>query len=113
MEGPSLSDIIFEKSQQYSKTSVELVKLKLIDQFSGFASKMAYRLVLVIFMVLFFFIFNMGLSLWIGELLQSAYLGFFIVAGFYLLVGLLSHFFMHKMIVRFLVNSIISKDIQS
>lgn len=102
---------IFAQSEQYSKTSIELFKLKAIDKSVRVISSMVYRLVVVIFISLFFLIFNIGLSFLIGELLDHIYLGFFIVAGFYLIVGLTSHFFLHKIIVKKLVDFVISQDL--
>ena len=104
---------IFAQSEQYSKTSIELFKLKAIDKAVGVISSMVYRLVVIIFFTLFFFIVNIGLSFWLGELIGHDYLGFFIVAGFYLVVGVTSHFFLHRIIVKLLVNFIISQDIQT
>lgn len=101
---------VFDRSEQYTRTSIELLKLKLVDKSSSVISSLVYGIILLLFFTLFFIVFNIGLSYLIGELIGHIYLGFFIVGGFYLLVGILSHFFLHKLILKILVNTILSQD---
>jgi len=55
--------------------------------------------VIVIFS-LFTLVFNIGIALYLGELLGKMYYGFFIVAAFYLIGGIVFHLFMHKWIKK-------------
>ena len=48
--------------------------------------------------VLFTIFFNIGMALWLGDLLGEVYYGFFIVAVFYLVVGVILYFFLRKWI---------------
>ena len=111
MENPGKPDTVFAKSERYSKTSLELLKLKAIDKSSSVISTLVYTIIMLLFFTLFFIVFNIGLSFLIGELLGKIWLGFFIVGGAYLVIGLVSHFFLHNIILRLLVNTILSHDI--
>jgi hypothetical protein len=72
----------------YITTIYELNKLRLIDKVSAAASNITVYVtgaVLGIFTILFA---SAGVALWLNECLNSTFSGFFIVAGFYLLVTL-------------------------
>jgi hypothetical protein len=58
---------------------------------------------------LFTLFFNLGMSYWLGEIVGNNYYGFFIVAAFYLIVGLGIHFFVHKWFKKKLCNYLIKQ----
>jgi len=99
---------LYEKAENYTKTSLELLKLKTVcavaDGVSSLTSKIAVGVV-VAFFTLFL---NIGLSLWIGKELGEYYYGFFIMALFYLIVAIVIHKTHHKLIKTPIGNSIIS-----
>lgn len=100
---------LFEKTEHYTKTSVELYKLKAIDKSADVISTLVARLAVIVFITLFVLILNIGVALWIGELLGKSYYGFFVVAGFYALIGILLYGFRNKWIKSPLRNSIINQ----
>jgi hypothetical protein len=55
---------------------------------------------------------NLGLAWYVGELLGKIYLGFFVVAAFDLIVGIVFYFFLHKWINKPVSDSIISQALQ-
>lgn len=83
-------EILFEKAEEYSNTSIELFKLKAIDKSADVVSSMVAQLVVAIVAALFFIFTNIGLALWIGEGLGKSYYGFFVVGGCYALLTLLA-----------------------
>jgi hypothetical protein len=103
-------DSLLNSAETYSKTSIELIKLKTVDKVAdGTSSFVAYAAV-IIALILFFITLNFGLAFWIGDLLgQKAYLGFFIVAGFYGLAGLILFIFRNKWIKKPLNDSMINQ----
>jgi hypothetical protein len=105
----SLINTLFEKAEHYTKTSAELYKLKVIDKSADVISTLTVRLAIIVFITLFFLIMNTGVALWLGEVLGKVYYGFFIVAGFYALVGILLYAFRNKWIKVPLRNSIITQ----
>ncbi len=98
---------LLERVEQYSKTSLELLKLKSIDKTADIASSLFSRLILVIVLAFFTFTLNIGLALWLGELLGKDYLGFIVVAGFYGLVSIIVYY-IHPSIKSKFSNSIIT-----
>ncbi|MFY9152684.1 MAG: hypothetical protein WAO52_11750 [Prolixibacteraceae bacterium] len=110
MEEPSgLIESLIEKSEQYGKTTFRLLKLKTLDKSADVASDLVSWLIVIIFAVLFFLILNIGIALWIGELLGKSYYGFFIVSGFYALLTLLFVIFRKQLVKKPLNNTIITQ----
>ena len=100
---------LFEKAENYSKTSLELLKLSAIDKSADVASSFAVRFVIIMVVALFTLVINIGAALWIGEGLGKSYYGFFVVAIFYAIVGVLLYLFRQEWIKTPISNSIISQ----
>lgn len=98
MEHNSQVESLLEKIKDYVETRIELIKLKAIDKSSGVLSSIISILVLAIFSLFFLILLSIGLSLFIGELLGKSYYGFFVVAFFYIIIGLVIFFARHKWI---------------
>ena len=110
METPANSiETLFERAEAYSKTSLELVKLKSVETSASVATWLVSRLSVIIMISLFALVLNIGIALWLGEILGKTYYGFFIVAGFYLVTGLILHFFLHRWIQKPLTDLIITQ----
>ncbi|HBB91919.1 MAG TPA: hypothetical protein DC042_09420 [Bacteroidales bacterium] len=113
MENPeSFIESLFEKIQAYIKTTIELTKLKLLEKVTGTASSVVATVSVVLVFALFFFVLTIGIALYLGELLGKSYYGFFIVSGFYLVLGILFHFFLHKWIKKPISDLIIKKTLK-
>ena len=100
---------LFERVEEYGKTSYELFKLKALDKTVGVVSTSASRGIAILVLSMFVAILSIGVALWLGDLLGRLYYGFFCVAGFYGIVGGVLYFFMHKNIKERISNSIISQ----
>ena len=103
------SEMLFQRAETYSKTMIELGKLHAIDKSADVASSFVSRLAVFLTVTLSAFIINIGIALWIGNLLQHSFYGFFIIGGFYGLVALLIHTFRNQWIKYPVNNSIISQ----
>jgi len=108
----SLIESLIEKGEQYGKTTLELLKLKTIDKSADVVSTLVSWAIVIVFAVLFFLILNIGVALWIGELLGKSYYGFFVVAGFYALLAILFGIFRKQMIKRPINNSIVEQVLE-
>ena len=102
-------ETLIERVEDFSKTSIELFKLKAIDKTSEIISNLAAWLIVIILVALFFMILNIGIALWIGEMLGKSYYGFFILAGFYAVLAIIVLIFSNQWIRKPLRNSIISQ----
>ena len=65
------------------------------------------------FFAMFTLFINVGLSLFIGSLLNEYYLGFFIISAFYLVLALMLYVFKDKIIKIPVTNLIILKLLKS
>lgn len=108
-EKPSFMEPLFEKLEAYGKTSFELLKLNALQKSASIISVFTIRIILVLFIVLVIFNLNIGVALWLGNILNSMYYGFFCVAGFYLFVVGILCVFLNKYILRKINQSIINQ----
>lgn len=102
-------EVLLEKAEQYGKTSLELFKLKAVEKTSDTISKIFIYGIIASVILLFAIAANIGIALWIGDLIGKSYYGFFCVAGFYFIVGCVLFFWMKNTIKTKVGNSIISK----
>ena len=108
METPSGSvEALFERAEDYSKTTIELFKLNAIDKSADVVSSLISRLAILAVVTLLVLITSIGVALWLGELLGKSYYGFFIIGGLYGILALLLHVFRHPWVKSPLNNSII------
>ena len=113
METPVNSiEVLFEKAEIFSKTTIELSKLKVLEATTRVVTSLVSRMSVIIMLSLFALVFNIGVALLIGELMGKIYYGFFIVAAFYLLAGLVLHLFLYKWIKKPLGDLIIKQALQ-
>lgn len=108
----NLIESLLEKGEQYGKTTIELLKLKTLDKSADVVSTMISWAFVIVFIVLFFLIFNIGIALWLGELMGKTYYGFFAIAGLYALLAILFGVFRQQIIKRPVNNSIISQILE-
>lgn len=102
-------ETLLEKATEYGKTSFELVKLKALDKTTDVVSSLIPHSVVFVLIASFLIFLNLGLALWLGEILGKIFYGFFVVAGFYVLVAIVIHFFMHKWLKRLISNYFIKR----
>ncbi len=100
---------LFERVENYSKTTLELYKLQAIDKSADVVSSLVSRLAVFMAVALSILIINIGFALWIGEVLGNSYYGFFIIGGFYAIVAILINAFRHSLIKYPVSNSIITQ----
>jgi hypothetical protein len=98
---------IFERLQEYGKTSYELAKLRTVDKVVRFSSNLASRTVVILVTAMFFMFLSIGLAIWFGQMCGEVYLGFLCVAAFYGLVGVILLFFLKNWMRRKFSNAMI------
>jgi fatty acid desaturase len=103
---------LFEKAEAYGKTTYELSKLKLLETTNIVVTSLIARLSVIIMIAMFSFVLSIAISLWLGDLLGKAYYGFFIVAGFYFVAGIVLHFFLHSWVKKPISELIIKQALQ-
>ena len=105
-------ELLYERAEAYGKTTYELSKLKLLETSNTVITSLVARLSVVLMISMFTFVMTIAIALWLGEILGKAYYGFFIVAGFYLVVGIVLHFFLHRWVEKPISELIIKQALQ-
>jgi len=103
----STIETLFERAEEYARTTVELVKLQAVDRAADVVSSLLSQIIVSIVIVLFAFLLNIGLSFWVGELLGKVYFGFLAVSGFYLIVAIILYAVKDKVLKTPICNFII------
>ncbi|MFV0365028.1 MAG: hypothetical protein ACK5JS_00780 [Mangrovibacterium sp.] len=99
---------LVDKGKDFSKTSAEIIKLKILDKMSDILSNIVSWVPIILVFFLCFMTLNFGVSYLIGELTDwGNAAGFLIVAGFYLLLGIILWLLREKFIKSPIMDSII------
>jgi hypothetical protein len=102
-------ETLFKSAGEYLETRIDLYQLKAVDKSSDVLSSIVSKMIIFLIFIMFVFIINIGIALWIGELLGKAYYGFFVLAGFYLIAGLIFNANRKKWFKEPLANKLIKQ----
>ena len=100
------------KAEQYSTTSIELSKLKSVENATVIASTVISRLGILLHVGLFLLFTNIGLAILLGDLLGKMCYGFFIIAASHMLLSIVLYFFLYKWVKKPVSNFIIGQVLQ-
>ncbi|MET0244798.1 MAG: phage holin family protein [Flavitalea sp.] len=100
---------LIEHATDYAETYYKLGMLKLTEKTSAAGSGIIAALILAILSIFVLLFIGMGLSWWIGGMLDSIMAGYFIVAGIYLVVILCIILMRKSVIDPFFRNFIVKK----
>jgi hypothetical protein len=103
---------LLDSVEEYSKTNIELIKLKGLDKASDIAAAAISRITAIIAYFTFLLMASLGVAFWLGAVLGRIWYGFFVVAAFYGLLGLLAYFFLHKGLKRVFADMIIHQTLK-
>ena|ERR1017187_2375414 len=108
-DNPTPISTLLEKAEDYSKTTLELVKLKVLDTSADVVSSLASRLIIYSVFMMFILTLSIGVAMWIGELVGKMYMGFLILGGFDVVIVLFLYAFRRQWITNPINNSIIKQ----
>lgn len=77
---------ITEKLEDYAENKVELVKLEMEEKISRIIVKAIQAVIFGITALMFLAFLTLGIAIVINNALNSTYLGYIIISGFYLLI---------------------------
>ncbi|MDI1255842.1 MAG: hypothetical protein PSV16_07055 [Flavobacterium sp.] len=97
-----------QKAATYTKTNIDLFRLKSVDKISDAGSEIVTKTVFVLILSLIAILVNFGLAFWMGDLLGKTYYGFFSVALFYMILLLVIYYGKTKWIKVPVKNAIIN-----
>jgi hypothetical protein len=107
MEEKSKLDSLATHIKQYAEESFNLLLINLYEKVARMISGATAAVIFAVFGVIVLLFGSIGLAMWIGYLLDSPFAGFFIVAGFYILVAAFLYIMRDKWIRLPVVNSVI------
>jgi len=107
-EKSSVMESLLERVEAYGETSFELFKLKAVDKTAEAVSTTASYSGVILSLFMFLVIISIGVGLWLGDLLGKTYYGFFCVAGFYGVLGVVLYLVKDTWIKKNVSNSIIT-----
>jgi hypothetical protein len=99
--------------KSYATTTIELVKLETAKHVSDILANLISRLIVGLVFILFAFFLSLGISFYLSELFGNSYLGFAIVAGAYLLLGIILVVGRKKLLIRLVCNKIVQDIFQN
>lgn len=110
MEDKSLKELVlavYKDFRKYLDLKLDYYKLDLIERAVLLLTKIFSFAVIWIIVTMIAFFLSMGTAFLIGDLLDSTYLGFFIVAGIILIVGLIILAIRKPLITNPIINALI------
>ena len=106
--------VLLSQVEEYGKTSFELTKLKAVQKLIPVATAFTGNLFVLLTLSLFVLLLNIGIAMWLGELLGKPYYGFMSVAGFYLIAGIILYFtaakWLRSPVSRFIIKQTLNQD---
>jgi hypothetical protein len=108
----SLVEGFYERSEAYVRTTFELTKLKGVETAAKVVTTLIVKMSVVTVFLICLFMLSIGAAFWLGEVLGKLYYGFFIIAGFYLIAGIILAFSLQKWIKRPVENIIIRQSLK-
>lgn len=111
-EKTNILESLWDKVEDLGLTTLELSKLKALETVTNVATSMIARISVIIAVLLFLLILNIGIAFLLGDLLGKISFGFFIVAVFYLFAAIILHYFLHIWIKNSVSGLIINKALQ-
>lgn len=108
-EKSKLLEALLDRATDYGKVSLDIAKLKAVDKTSEIVSSVVPHSLVIILFSSFMLFLNLGLAIWLGDLIGRMYYGFFTIAAFYVILGIVIHFFMHKGLKKLIRNYVIKQ----
>ena len=108
-EKDSVIEALFERAKDYAETRGDLFRLKAIKKTSEVGSSLISNVIIGFLFSTFLIMFNIGIAFWLGDIFGATHYGFFALAGFYLIVGIIIYANRKKLLKSKIANSIIKK----
>lgn len=100
---------LIERATEYGISTYELFKLKAIYKITDVLSSILANYIVLFLFAIFLLFLNIGISLWLCDILGNTFYGFLVVAGFYAILGVLVHFFLHKSLKKRIGNFVVKQ----
>ncbi|MCW3086190.1 MAG: hypothetical protein JWP12_3556 [Bacteroidetes bacterium] len=109
MEEKNKVEKLFTDVKEYAETKLDLVALNVQEKGSDVMGSAASILVIGIVILFVLLFLSLGAAFIIGHCFHNFSIGFFLIAGFYFLVGLVIYFSRNKLIKMPVINALLKK----
>lgn len=109
MEEKNKLESLVSRAKEYAEARFDLMLLNLQDKVSDMAASIASVLLMAVFSFFILLFLSIGAAWYIGEQTGNPSMGFFSLAGFYLVLVLVVYFAKDKIIKTPIVNAILKK----
>jgi hypothetical protein len=109
MEEQSKIEKLVSDVKDYAETRLDIAVLEVQDKATSVISSIAASVVVGVIGVIVLLFLSIGAAWALGEYIHSPSIGFFSVAGFYLLLGLILYLGREKLIKLPIINAILKK----
>ncbi|MEO5643924.1 MAG: hypothetical protein ABIQ40_03405 [Bacteroidia bacterium] len=109
MEQPSKLEELIDHVKDCANTKGKILALRATDKASAISGIAVSYMIFAFLIAIIFVLLSIGAAVWISAQMNSSFSGFFIVAGFYLVVLLVLFLGREAMIKRPVANKIISE----
>jgi hypothetical protein len=101
-----------ESLKNYVSTNLELIKYQAIERATVIVADLVTNIVVGLLLLFFVFFISLWASFYLSALMGDNYSGIAIVAGFYLLIGLILFLVRKKLVIKPLRNKIVQNIFQ-
>jgi len=103
----STVESLIDRVKVYVETRIDLLRLKAIDKSSSFLTLLISMIIIILVGFISLILLSIGFALLIGNALGQLCYGFFIVAAFYFITGLVIFMFRDKWLKLPIANTMI------
>jgi len=101
-----------ENLKSYINTNLELIKYQAIERSTVIIADMLSTLLVGLFLLFFLFFISLWACFYVSAYMGDHYSGIAVVAGFYLLIGLILYMVRKKLLIKPFRNKIVSNIFQ-
>ncbi|MFL5764092.1 MAG: phage holin family protein [Bacteroidia bacterium] len=109
MEGKNKVEQLLKHAEEYAETRFDIAVLNMQEKTGNVLSSMASAVLVTVFSLFVILFASIGGAWLIGEYFKSPSIGFFSIAGFYLLLGLIIYMNREKWIKLPIMNALLRK----
>ncbi|MEO5570434.1 MAG: phage holin family protein [Bacteroidia bacterium] len=109
MEGKNKAEQFIGNIKEYAETRFDIILLNIQDKVSDVLSSIASVIVVAVLGIFIILFSSVGAAWWIGRMFHDPSIGFFCIAGFYLIVAIILILNLDKWIKLPIINALLKK----
>lgn len=109
MDGKNKAEQLISNIKEYAETRFDIASLNIQDKVSDVLSSVASIAIVALLGIFIIFFSSVGAAWWIGQMLHNPSIGFFCIAGFYLLIAIVIILNRDKWIKLPIINAFLKK----